>query len=397
MIVRKSFLLERILLCTVLSISFWATSAIPQQTAGPPSAQIQGLGNIQNIQVVFSEEEQRWLAEHHTVRVRVGKAPPYSFFREGPLGISGDYLNTVAQRAGFQVKYIPDIPWPDALKHIANREAIDVLPALTETIDRKGYIVFTQPYLTSPRVIFVREDSGFIDSLEDLANRTISVERGYFLQQRLADDYPDIQLLIRETTEEALVSLSVGEADAYVGNLVASTYVIRNRGLTNIKIAAPAPFGKLTLSMGVRNDWPELASIVDKVLASLNHTEHVAIRDKWLLPIRYEYGIRTADILKWTLGISSIALAIIITVLTSNKRLRREISARQKAEAEARTLEGLLPICAVCKKIQDEDGRWHHMESYISDRSKAMFSHGYCPDCYERAIEEAEQSDRGDS
>jgi signal transduction histidine kinase len=334
MITWKGFLLGCILFCGVLSLSFWRTSAISQQAAEPPSAQIQSLGNTQNIQTAFTEEEQRWLAKNHTVRVRLGKAPPYSFFKEEPLGISGDYLNAVAQRAGFQVKYFPDIPWSDALKYIKNREKIDLLPALTETPDRKEYIAFTQNYLTSPRVIYTREDSGFVDSLEDLSNKTISVERGYFMHQKLSDEYPNIKLLIEETTEDALESLSLGKADAYVGNLTAGTYTIKMKGLNNIKVAAPAPFGDLILAMGARNDWPELASIINKVLATFNHKDHVAIRDKWMSPIRYEYGISTADILKWGLGISSIALAIIITILIWNKKLANEITARKKVDQE---------------------------------------------------------------
>lgn len=41
----------------------------------------------------------------------------------------------------------------------------------------------------------------------------------------------------------------------------------------------------------------------------------------------------------------------------------------------------LLPICAACKKIQNESGNWEPIESYIRDRSDADFSHGVCPDC----------------
>ena len=138
-----------------------------------------------------------------------------------------------------------------------------------------GRSSFTQNYLTSPRVIFTRENSGFVDSLEDLSNKTISVERGYFLQQKLSDEYPNIKLLIKETTEDALESLSMGEADAYVGNLMAGTYIIKMKGLNNIKVAAPAPFGNLTLAMGVRKDWPELASIINKVI------ETGVLQPKW--------------------------------------------------------------------------------------------------------------------
>ena len=47
------------------------------------------------------------------------------------------------------------------------------------------------------------------------------------------------------------------------------------------------------------------------------------------------------------------------------------------------TLSGLLPICAYCKKIRDTGGSWHQIESYVSRRTRATFSHGVCPDCAE--------------
>jgi hypothetical protein len=49
-----------------------------------------------------------------------------------------------------------------------------------------------------------------------------------------------------------------------------------------------------------------------------------------------------------------------------------------------RTLSGLLPICASCKKIRDDQGYWTQIELYIRDHSQAEFSHGICPDCAER-------------
>jgi hypothetical protein len=46
-----------------------------------------------------------------------------------------------------------------------------------------------------------------------------------------------------------------------------------------------------------------------------------------------------------------------------------------------RQLEGLLPICAFCKNIRTKSGEWEPIETYISSRSEAQFSHGFCPDC----------------
>ena len=47
-------------------------------------------------------------------------------------------------------------------------------------------------------------------------------------------------------------------------------------------------------------------------------------------------------------------------------------------------LEGLLPICAICKSIRNESGDWEKLERFISARSRADFSHGVCPDCMRR-------------
>lgn len=46
------------------------------------------------------------------------------------------------------------------------------------------------------------------------------------------------------------------------------------------------------------------------------------------------------------------------------------------------TLEGLLPICSFCKSIRNESGEWMRLEAFISERSEAQFSHGFCPSCW---------------
>jgi len=71
--------------------------------------------------------------------------------------------------------------------------------------------------------------------------------------------------------------------------------------------------------------------------------------------------------------------------ITAAKRLEKErerlIGELQGAIAKIRTLSGLLPICASCKKIRDDKGYWNQIETFIRDHSEAEFSHGICPDC----------------
>ncbi len=55
----------------------------------------------------------------------------------------------------------------------------------------------------------------------------------------------------------------------------------------------------------------------------------------------------------------------------------------KEANEKINTLGGLIPICAKCKKIRDDNGCWHQIEAYLRDHSEAEFTHGFCPDCLE--------------
>ncbi len=55
---------------------------------------------------------------------------------------------------------------------------------------------------------------------------------------------------------------------------------------------------------------------------------------------------------------------------------------------QMRNLEGLLPICASCKRIKDDQDSWKQIETYVRDRSEADFSHGICPECAEKLYPE---------
>lgn len=63
------------------------------------------------------------------------------------------------------------------------------------------------------------------------------------------------------------------------------------------------------------------------------------------------------------------------------QELRRVNAELASALEQVKTLSGLLPICANCKRIRDDEGYWHHVENYIQSHSQASFSHGICPSC----------------
>ena len=60
----------------------------------------------------------------------------------------------------------------------------------------------------------------------------------------------------------------------------------------------------------------------------------------------------------------------------------------EEALGQVKQLQGLLPICSYCKKIRDDENYWHQVDFYIRERTNARFSHGICPDCYNRVMKE---------
>jgi AmiR/NasT family two-component response regulator len=80
---------------------------------------------------------------------------------------------------------------------------------------------------------------------------------------------------------------------------------------------------------------------------------------------------------------SELRLTIEIALVKHAAAKEREklIEALKKSLEEIKRLSGLLPICAKCKRIRDEQDNWHEIETYVSKHSEADFSHGLCPDC----------------
>ena len=75
----------------------------------------------------------------------------------------------------------------------------------------------------------------------------------------------------------------------------------------------------------------------------------------------------------------------IIRDISKRKQIEEErnhlIESLQDSLAKIKTLSGMLPICASCKKIRDDKGYWNQIEAYLSKHSEAEFSHGICPGC----------------
>ena len=75
-------------------------------------------------------------------------------------------------------------------------------------------------------------------------------------------------------------------------------------------------------------------------------------------------------------------------VVGLQQALARRVQALEGALSRVKQLQGLLPICAYCKKVRDDRNYWRQVEHYLAEHSNLTFSHGICPDCYARVVNE---------
>ncbi|OPL15720.1 MAG: hypothetical protein AVO39_07105 [delta proteobacterium MLS_D] len=104
-------------------------------------------------------------------------------------------------------------------------------------------------------------------------------------------------------------------------------------------------------------------------------------RESWVLPLAFGLLV----------GFHILAALGMMVLVVDRMRMRAEAS-----EIRTEKLEGLLPICSYCKKIRDDNGHWHQIESYVRDRSNTEFSHGICPECLKEHFPDFDMSDESE-
>jgi CheY-like chemotaxis protein len=81
-------------------------------------------------------------------------------------------------------------------------------------------------------------------------------------------------------------------------------------------------------------------------------------------------------------------------VVTLQQGLTARVRELEEALSQVKQLQGLLPICSYCKKIRDDRNYWQQVETYLLKHSQLRFSHGICPDCFDREMASLKRNPR---
>lgn len=286
--------------------------------------------------LALSLKEKAFLRNHPHIRLGVDPSlPPLEWIDEQSRyqGICSDYVALIEKRLGVSMDVVSGLTWKEVESAAINRN-VDIVPCLIASSSRRRYLNFTMPYLSYPVVIITRQDTPLVGDLATLAGQKVGVVTGYAYQEFLQDNYPAIHLKEAQNVLQCLQQLSSGATDAYIENLAVASYLMQKHNITNLKISSPSdgPTSK-DLVMGVRRDWPEMVSILDKALKSITQTEKNEISNRWMA-LRFEHAIDWTRVIKITVSVGAVALIIISLILFWNRKLAMEIAARIEVEQE---------------------------------------------------------------
>ena len=280
----------------------------------------------------LSTSERVWLRQHWD-QIRIGVNLdwfPIEFSdQEGNhAGISSDIIKRMGQDLKIYIKSAKGLTQAKALEKVKNKE-LDVLPASIKTKEMEDFLLFSKPYMNSDWVVITDRDhpelnlSKTIDgkklySLAPLSNKKVAVTNGYISHQRLETNWPMIDLIVKRNVLDTLRAVSSGEANFAIVDLETATPLLHSYQMTDLKVNAPAFDVQDSVYFAVRNDWPELISIINKELDYIGQTEIDRIKNKWR-SVPVSLGVQKSDVFI----IIGIALSIIIIIFIWAFTIRR--------------------------------------------------------------------------
>ena len=232
----------------------------------------------------LNKEERAYLDNHKVLKVDNEKdLRPFNYNENGEVkGFSIDYMNLLANKLDVKIKYISGPRWSDFIDMLQTSK-LDVISNIVKTKTREKNILFTDKFYTLLNAIYINKKNKTIHTLNDLTHKTIAIEKGFYMQEFLAKNYPKIKQIVVYNQIEALSLLSLGKVDAVVGEKIILDNIIQSRGIVDV---VPINFVKdlgasIDLSLGVSKKDKILRDILQKAKDSITKNEMKNLKQKW--------------------------------------------------------------------------------------------------------------------
>lgn len=217
--------------------------------------------------------ERAWLQAHPVIRLGLnGVAPPWSYtVGDQYRGIHVDLIQRLSRDLGVRLDPVRDRPYRELLEGVDGGAVVDVIGLVPATPENEARMRFTDPVATVEYVLLVPDRASRLPEVTDLVGRRVAVVGDFSVRRWLERDYPGVVIVPTKSTIDSLRMASLGEVDAAVTTVGAASWLIHKEGLVNLR--AQQVLYRTPLSLGVRRDWPELVTILNKAIAQVEPAE----------------------------------------------------------------------------------------------------------------------------
>ena len=240
---------------------------------------------INNLHLDFlTKKDKKYLKENKIIKMcNNPNWEPIEFAKDGDMsrmsGIAIDTLKLLEKKLNVAFVNVPTKDWSESQQFLKEKKC-DILPAAIKTKKREEYAIFTDPYLVYKLAIITKNDKPFVNSIDDILDKTIARKQNSGLIQKIKSKYPYVKIVETKDYLESLQKVSNGDVYCTIATLPVASYYITQFALNNLQIAGYTNM-KYRLSIAVRDDKPQLAKILDKTLKTITQKEHSAIYNRW--------------------------------------------------------------------------------------------------------------------
>lgn len=201
-----------------------------------------------------------------------------------PQGYSIDILNLIAEMTGLQFEYINGFTWSELRKKFVEGE-IDLLHSLIETANTKSLGQFSEPFLSLPFFVVTKPDAPEITHISQLDNHSLAIPKGWTIIPIIEEYYPNIQVVVVESTLESLKYVQSGKAYAGIDNGAILTYIAKEHFIDGLTYHKNITFNAVNVSTDLRIVLPEkntdLLNIINLALKHISAEQKSVLMTKW--------------------------------------------------------------------------------------------------------------------
>ena len=292
-------------------------------------------------QEMLTPAERLWLKKNQSrivLAVETGY-PPFVFLdsKVQPCGLAHDYMLLLESKLGIHFKQRQFSSLDEIFAKVRSGE-VHVVNAVTKTPGRSEFLSFTDPFISVPNVIVVREDRSDKMLEKDLAGLKVSLVKNYAITEQLTKSGLGMATDFVPDDLSAILNVSFGRSDAAVIDLATATYLIQMKCITNLRVAGEAS-SNIELSFGVPHSEVLLRSILQKGLNAITEAERNNIHERWIYASHKSIFTDRRFWIAATIVVIAV-FGVITGIILWNRTLRRLVAIRTEDLAkEKKTLQ----------------------------------------------------------